>query len=198
MCRRSDVTSTRSRATRCAAPAPARCGAARAARAMEPFLTGGEMINSVSLERTTWNEIPWKFEAGTPAIAECIGLGAAVDYLQRSAWTRSRRTSGCSPAYGHDLLARSPRSPLRAAARAARGILTFNLADVHPHDVAQVLDGEAIASGPATLRSACCRPLRRCRDHAGKPLPVQHDRRSRPAGRGHREGQAHVRRVTAS
>src|SRR6476469_1225024 len=48
---------------------------------MDPFLTGGEMIRTVSLERTTWNELPWKFEAGTPAIAECIGLGAAVDYL---------------------------------------------------------------------------------------------------------------------
>ena len=48
---------------------------------MDPFLTGGEMIGSVSLERTTWNELPWKFEAGTPAIAECIGMGAAIDYL---------------------------------------------------------------------------------------------------------------------
>ena len=60
---------------------------------MAPFNLGGEMIRSVGLERTTFNELPYKFEAGTPAIAEAVGFGAAIDYIQRSDCPRSCSTS---------------------------------------------------------------------------------------------------------
>ena len=77
---------------------------------MPPFLAGGEMIRSVRLDRTSWNELPWKFEAGTPAIAEVVGMGAAIDYLQgigidahpraRGAHHRATRWSGCARCRG--------------------------------------------------------------------------------------------------
>ena len=60
---------------------------------MPPFMGGGEMIREVHLRHTTYNDVPWKFEAGTPDIAAAIGLGAALDYLTASAWTTSARTS---------------------------------------------------------------------------------------------------------
>ena len=72
---------------------------------MDPFLTGGEMISTVTLERTTWNELPWKFEAGTPAIAECIGLGAAVDYLTGIGLEKIAAHERALTEYGHALLA---------------------------------------------------------------------------------------------
>jgi cysteine desulfurase/selenocysteine lyase len=112
---------------------------------MEPFLTGGEMISSVSLERTTWNEIPWKFEAGTPAIAECIGLGAAVDYLQSVGMEAIEAHEQLLTRYGHDLLRSIPGVTVFGPPPERRaGILTFNVCDIHPHDVAQVLDADAI------------------------------------------------------
>jgi cysteine desulfurase/selenocysteine lyase len=112
---------------------------------MEPFLTGGEMISSVSLERTTWNEIPWKFEAGTPAIAECIGLGAAVDYLQSIGMEAIEAHEQLLTRYGHELLRSIPGVTVFGPPPERRaGILTFNVCDIHPHDVAQVLDADAI------------------------------------------------------
>jgi cysteine desulfurase/selenocysteine lyase len=112
---------------------------------MEPFLTGGEMISTVSLERSTWNEIPWKFEAGTPAIAECIGLGAAVDYLQSVGMEAIEAHEQMLVRYGHDLLRSIPGVTLFGPPPERRaGILTFNVGDIHPHDVAQVLDADAI------------------------------------------------------
>ena len=83
-CRRSASTSSRSRATRCAgrAASSALWGRAELLLAMDPFLTGGHMISSVRLEKTTWGELPHKFEAGTAPMAEAVGLGAAIDYLE--------------------------------------------------------------------------------------------------------------------
>ena len=129
----------------CGPGAGALWGRAELLERMEPFLTGGEMISSVSLERTTWNEIPWKFEAGTPAIAECIGLGAAVDYLQSIGMEAIEAHEQMLTRYGHDVLRSISGVTLFGPPPERRaGILTFNVADLHPHDVAQVLDGDAI------------------------------------------------------
>lgn len=114
---------------------------------MPPFMTGGDMIKTVTLEGSTWNELPWKFEAGTPAIAEAVGLGQAVDYLNRLGMADIRQHEIELTAYALEKLRQveglriyGPQDP---AVRG--GALTFTLGDIHPHDIAAVLDGEGIA-----------------------------------------------------
>lgn len=121
-------------------------GRAELLERMPPFLTGGEMIRTVSLEKTTWNDLPWKFEAGTPAIAESIALGAAATYLQDVGLEAIEAHEHTLTAYAYDVLEGidgvtqyGPKPPNRA------GILSFNVEGVHPHDVAQILDSEGIA-----------------------------------------------------
>jgi cysteine desulfurase / selenocysteine lyase len=121
-------------------------GRAELLERMPPFLTGGEMIRTVSLEKTTWNDLPWKFEAGTPAIAESIALGAAATYLQDVGLEAIEAHEHALTAYAYDVLdgidgvaQYGPKPPDRA------GILSFNVQGVHPHDVAQILDSEGIA-----------------------------------------------------
>ena len=114
--------------------------------AMPPYQGGGDMILSVTFEKTTYNELPYKFEAGTPNIAGAIGLGAAIDYLSGL---------GLEPvaAHEHDLLAYARPSSAerrRACGSSARrtekaGVLSFVLDGVHPHDIGTVLDCEGIA-----------------------------------------------------
>ena len=113
---------------------------------MQPFNLGGEMIRSVALERTSWNELPYKFEAGTPAIAEAYGFGAAIDYVTEIGL-------GVIEAHEHELteyaLGRlaeldwirvfGPPAERRA------GIVSFEVQGIHPHDVAQILDWEGVA-----------------------------------------------------
>lgn len=112
---------------------------------MDPFLTGGEMISTVTLERTTWNELPWKFEAGTPAIAECIGLGAAVDYLTGVGLEKIAAHERALTEYGHALLAQIDGvTQFGPAAHRRGGVLSFNVDGIHPHDVAQILDADGI------------------------------------------------------
>jgi cysteine desulfurase / selenocysteine lyase len=112
---------------------------------MDPFLTGGEMIRTVSLERTSWNELPWKFEAGTPAIAECIGLGAAVDYLSAIGLERIAAHERALTEYGYELLSQIDGITQFGPAAARRGgVLSFDVEGVHPHDVAQILDGDGV------------------------------------------------------
>jgi cysteine desulfurase / selenocysteine lyase len=112
---------------------------------MDPFLTGGEMIRTVSLERTTWNELPWKFEAGTPAIAECIGLGAAVDYLSEIGMERIAAHERALTEYGHGVLSEIPGVTQYGPPPEQRGgVLSFNVDGVHPHDVAQILDSVGV------------------------------------------------------
>jgi cysteine desulfurase/selenocysteine lyase len=116
--------------------------------AMPPFLSGGEMIRSVSLRRTTFNEVPHKFEAGTPDIAAAIGLGAAVRYLQALGMDAAAAHERELTEYALDMLPRevpgftlmgSPDPAVRA------GIVTFTLPGVHAHDVASLLDRVAVA-----------------------------------------------------
>jgi cysteine desulfurase / selenocysteine lyase len=127
---------------------------------MPPFLAGGDMIDSVELERSTWAALPAKFEAGTPNIAGVIGLGAAVRFLEEIGMeTVEAHEAGLMQhamarlAAVPDLVPYGPRS---AADRA--GVVSFTLADIHPHDLATILDSEGIA-----IRAGhhCCQPLMR-------------------------------------
>jgi cysteine desulfurase/selenocysteine lyase len=113
---------------------------------MAPFELGGEMIRKVTLERTTWNELPHKFEAGTPPIAEAVGLGAAVDYLSGLGLEAIERHERDLVEYAVPRLAEVPGLRLFGPPADRRaGIVSFDLAGVHPHDIAQILDWEGIA-----------------------------------------------------
>jgi cysteine desulfurase/selenocysteine lyase len=128
--------------------------------AMDPFLGGGEMISRVTLEESTWNEIPYKFEAGTPNIADAIALGAAVDYLEALGMDNIRAREKEIVGYALKRLGELPEvkiyGPLNADERT--GVVTFNYGDVHPHDLSQFLDryGIAIRAG-----HHCAQPLMR-------------------------------------
>jgi cysteine desulfurase/selenocysteine lyase len=132
---------------------------------MPPFLGGGEMIREVKLEGSTWNDLPWKFEAGTMAITEAIGFGAAVDYLDRlgrdAVWAHDRELAD----YALLRLAEVPGVRVLGPGAGRRGgVVAFTLGDVHPHDVAAVLDS----------RGVCVR----AGHHCAQPL---HDRLGLPA-----------------
>lgn len=116
--------------------------------AMPPFLSGGEMIREVHLRRSEWNEIPWKFEAGTPDIAAEIGLGVAADYLRTLGMSRVREHERELLSYALPALAAAHPDldlygPMDPGIRG--GVIPFNVPGVHPHDVAQVLDRSGIA-----------------------------------------------------
>jgi len=113
---------------------------------MGPFNLGGEMIRSVSLERTTWNELPYKFEAGTPAIAEAVGFGAAVEYVSNMGLDAIERHERELVEYTLALLGELPWvSTYGPPPERRAGIVSLNVEGVHPHDVAQVLDWEGVA-----------------------------------------------------
>ena len=119
--------------------------------AMPPFLAGGEMIREVHLRRSDWNDIPWKFEAGTPDISAAVGLGVAVDYLTELGMDRVRAHEHEITAYALDALRASVRGIelYGPGADQRGGVVSFNLPGVHPHDVAQILDrfGVAVRAG---------------------------------------------------
>jgi cysteine desulfurase/selenocysteine lyase len=114
---------------------------------LPPFLGGGEMIETVRMERSTYAGIPHKFEAGTPPIVEAVGLGAAVDYLSHVGMENIHAHEQAVTAYALQGLATVPGltvlGPLDAADRG--GAISFEIEGVHPHDVAQVLDSRGIA-----------------------------------------------------
>jgi len=113
---------------------------------MAPFNLGGEMIRSVSMERTTWNELPYKFEAGTPAIAEAVGFGAAVDYLSEIGLDAIEAHERELVEYALGALSELPWIDTYGPPPERReGIVSLNVQGVHPHDVAQVLDWEGVA-----------------------------------------------------
>ncbi|MGZ4289183.1 MAG: cysteine desulfurase [Gaiellaceae bacterium] len=121
-------------------------GRAELLEAMSPFNLGGEMIRSVSLEKTTWNELPYKFEAGTPAIAEAVGFGAAIDYVSAIGPDAIAAHEHELVAYAMERLAEVPGMRVFGPPADRRtGIVSFDLEGIHPHDVAQVLDFEGIA-----------------------------------------------------
>ena len=119
--------------------------------AMPPFLTGGEMIRSVKLGGTTWNDLPWKFEAGTPAIAEVVGMGAAIDYLTAIGLDRIHDHETAITAYALERLAEVPGVTSHGPTEPSRrgGVISFSLEGIHPHDVAEILgaDGVCVRAG---------------------------------------------------
>jgi cysteine desulfurase / selenocysteine lyase len=128
---------------------------------MEPFLTGGDMIASVDLQSATWNELPAKFEAGTPMIAEAVGLGAAADYLAMLGMERVRSHERALTAYMLERLAEVPglRVVGPPAAEMRGGLASFTIEGMHPHDIAELADrsGVCIRAG-----HHCAQPLMRC------------------------------------
>lgn len=129
---------------------------------MPPFLTGGEMIRDVRLDGFTTNEVPWKFEAGTPPIAEAVGLGLAVDYLNALGMSAVRAhevalttyaIKALKERYGDDIVVHGPADPEQRG-----GIVSFVYKDVHAHDMSQILDeaGVCVRAG-----HHCAKPLMR-------------------------------------
>jgi cysteine desulfurase/selenocysteine lyase len=113
--------------------------------AMPPFLGGGDMIRSVTFERSTWNELPYKFEAGTPHIEGAIGLGAAVDYIGSIGFDAIERHEKELLEYGTRLLEAIPGVRLIGTARRKASILSFVMENVHPHDIGTIVDREGVA-----------------------------------------------------
>ena len=128
---------------------------------MEPFLTGGDMIASVDFQGASWNELPYKFEAGTPPIAEAVGLGAAVDYLSAIGMERVRAHERALTAYMLERLGDVPglrvTGPPEADLRG--GLASFTIEGMHPHDIAELAD-----RGGVCIRAGhhCAQPLMRC------------------------------------
>ena len=129
--------------------------------AMEPFLTGGDMIASVDLQSATWNELPWKFEAGTPAVAEAVGLAAACDYLSAIGMERVREHESSLTGYMLQGLAQVPGLRVVGPPEAdGRGSLaSFTIDGMHPHDIAELAGREGVC-----IRAGhhCAQPLMRC------------------------------------
>jgi len=112
---------------------------------MEPYQGGGDMISSVTFEKTTYNKLPHKFEAGTPNIADTIGLGAAVDYLAALGIERLETYERDLLAYGTEALESIAGVRIIGTARDKASVLSFVLEGVHPHDIGTILDQEGIA-----------------------------------------------------
>jgi cysteine desulfurase/selenocysteine lyase len=125
---------------------------------MEPWQGGGDMILSVSFEETTWNDVPFKFEAGTPNIAGAIGLGAAVQFIEGIGYETMVSHEQELLAYGRGVLENIEGVTLVGASEHNAGVLSFTVEGVHPHDVGTILDhaGVAIRTG-----NHCAEPLMR-------------------------------------
>lgn len=126
--------------------------------AMEPYQYGGDMIESVALNLATWNELPWKFEAGTPNIGGVIAFGEALSYLEKIGMAAVREHETRLVGYALRLLGGDPRVTLYGPRdpQERGGAISFNFGDVHPHDVASILDrrGVCVRAG-----HHCCQPL---------------------------------------
>lgn len=127
--------------------------------AMEPFMGGGEMIREVKQGGARWNDLPWKFEAGTPNIAGAIGLGAAVDYVRGLDLGAVRAHDVAITAYALDQLSQVPHVQIYGPRDPAQrgGVVAFTLGRAHPHDIASILDeaeGVCVRAG-----HHCCHPL---------------------------------------
>jgi cysteine desulfurase/selenocysteine lyase len=120
-------------------------GRAELLEKMRPFRGGGDMILSVTFEKTTYNAIPFKFEAGTPPIAQAIGLAAAIDYVQAIGLDAIAAHEAMLLAYATDALRAVPAMRLIGTARDKAAVISFNVGDVHPHDVGTLLNDEGVA-----------------------------------------------------
>lgn len=112
---------------------------------MDPFLGGGEMIRIVSLSDSTWNDIPWKFEAGTPNIAQAIGLGAAIDYINEIGMDAIHKHDQELLKYALEKMREIPNVTVYGSADERGAVISFNVENIHPHDLSQLLDYDGIA-----------------------------------------------------
>ena len=114
---------------------------------MSPFHGGGDMIREVHKYETTWNDLPYKFEAGTPNIADVVGFGAAIDYLTKIGMDNIREHEIELTKYAIEKFSQVKGMHVYGTKDISKrgGVVSFNFADVHPHDVAQIIDGEGIA-----------------------------------------------------
>jgi cysteine desulfurase/selenocysteine lyase len=131
-------------------------GKAELLESMPPYQGGGDMIRSVTFEKTTYNDLPYKFEAGTPHVAGAIGLGVAIDYLNQVGLERVAAHERTLLAHATQALATVPGLRIVGTAPEKAGVLSFVLEHIHPHDVGTVLDREGIA-----IRTGhhCCQPV---------------------------------------
>ncbi|MFD2699838.1 cysteine desulfurase [Paenibacillus shunpengii] len=125
---------------------------------MEPVEFGGEMIDDVGLYESTWKELPWKFEGGTPIIAGAVGLGAAIDFLTEIGMDEIAQHESKLSHYAMSRISEIDGIQVYGPKKRHVGLVTFNLDGVHPHDVATVLDASGVA-----IRAGhhCCQPLMR-------------------------------------
>jgi cysteine desulfurase/selenocysteine lyase len=125
---------------------------------MDPYMGGGSMIRTVALEESTWGEVPQKFEAGTPNIADTIAFGAALDYLERLGMENVRAHEKELVAYALESLQRIDDLVIYGSKdpEVRGGVVSFYYGDIHPHDLGTVLDQEGVA-----IRAGhhCCQPL---------------------------------------
>jgi cysteine desulfurase / selenocysteine lyase len=126
--------------------------------AMPPWMGGGEMIRAVWPEKSTWNELPWKFEAGTPNVEGAVGLDAAIDYLHGLEFRNIMAWEEELGAYALGRLRATPGVTLHGTAARRDAVFSFTLGDIHAHDVAQFLDREGIA---VRAGHHCAQPLMR-------------------------------------
>ena len=125
---------------------------------MDPYHGGGEMIRSVWWDRATWNDIPHKFEAGTPNIAGAIAFGAAIDYLQRLGMDAIHQYEQALTRYALERLEDIPGFRIFGQAPERGGVISFYVGNIHPHDVAQFLDADGVA---VRAGHHCAQPLMR-------------------------------------
>ncbi|NWF68720.1 MAG: cysteine desulfurase [Chloroflexi bacterium] len=136
--------------------------------AMPPWMGGGDMISRVTLEGSTWNELPYKFEAGTPIIAGAIGLGYAIDYLSAVGMEKIQAHEREIGAYALERLAEVPGVTVYGPEAGQKGaVAAFTLQGIHAHDVAQILDAEGVA---VRAGHHCAMPLH---DHFGIPATAR-------------------------
>jgi cysteine desulfurase/selenocysteine lyase len=134
---------------------------------MPPYQGGGDMIRSVTFEKTIYAERPYKFEAGTPNIGGAVGLGAAIDYIEDLGRDRLRAHEDELLAYGTEVLGRVPGLRLIGTAPEKSGVLSFVLEGIHPHDIGTVLDHAGIA---VRTGHHCAQPVM---DRFGVPATVR-------------------------
>ena len=122
---------------------------------MPPFLFGGDMVKEVTAQQAGWNDLPWKFEAGTPNIADVIAFGAAIDFVKNLEFAEVRAHEEGLAKYAREKLSQFPGMIIYGPANSA-GIVSFNIHGVHPHDVASILNeaGVAVRAG-----HHCAQPL---------------------------------------
>ena len=123
---------------------------------MDPFMGGGEMIDKVTMTTATWNDTPYKFEAGTPNFIQAIGLGAAVDYLETIGMNKIANHEKQLTNYSLDQLHKIKNIKIHGSAKSRIGVISFNIKNIHPHDLAQFLNEYNIA---VRVGHHCAQPL---------------------------------------